>query len=298
MTEQVKGIPFFGIQKVKRLALSIRKILETKRLMKSEAAKMVKPVAPESLKIAGAELKNIDQSRQSHQKTTSYFVEARSWADDIYTAAIISRNRYKFAFYLSIGLAVLLTIAIDSLVPLQHMEPLLVNHYQDGRVSVQPIKQPYAPTNPAQVESEIVRYVINRESFDPTSYDTQYSLVNLLSSNFVAKAYRHTQSSARASSPINRLGTHGFRTVHVDSVIFLDTELNNNDKANTKHHHNLAQVNFSITDHDRNSALQKSKAFTALVSWQYRGMPSDPGDQWRNWDGFTVTRFTKQQRNV
>ncbi len=191
-----------------------------------------------------------------------------------------------------------MTIAVDSLVPLQHMEPLLVNHYEDGRVSVQPIKQPYAPTNPAQVESEIVRYVINRESFDPTSYDMQYSLVNLLSSNFVAKEYRHTQSSAQTNSPINRLGTHGFRTVHVDSVIFLDTELNNNDKANTKHHHNLAQINFSITDHDRNSVLQKSKAFTALISWQYQGTPSDPGDQWRNWDGFTVTRFTKQQRNV
>lgn len=249
-----------------------------------------KIVPPEQLKPATVQLS---------ASKKNYFVEARSWADDMYTSAIISRNRYKLAFFVAMGLAILLTIAVDGLIPLQHMEPLLVNHYQDGRVSVEPMKQPYAPTNQAQVQSEIVRYVINRESYDPSSYDTQYSLINLMSNREVAKQYINAQSTGNKHSPINVLGNNGFRSVHVDSVVFLDSELENKDKPKSQQtHHNLAQINFIITDHFKDSARQKTTALTALVSWDYRGTPSDPNDMWRDWDGFTITRYTVQQRNV
>ena len=229
----------------------------------------------------------------------NYFVEARSWADDLYTSAIRSRNRYQLAFFVAMGLAILLAIAVDGLIPLQHMEPLLVNHYEDGRVSVEPLKQPYAPTRPVEVESEIVRYVINRESYDASSYDTQYSLINLMSSREVAEQYIHAQSIDNQHSPINDLGNHGFRSVHVDNVVFLDAARNNKGKPTAQQtHHNLAQVNFTVTDHFKNSAHETTTALTALVSWGHQGTPRDPNDRWRNWDGFTVTRYTVEQRNV
>ena len=229
----------------------------------------------------------------------NYFVAARSWSDDLYAATIISRNRYKFAFFVAMGLATLLAIVVNGLIPLQHLEPLLVNHYQDGRVLVQPIHQPYAPTNQAQVESEIVRYVINRESFDSSSYDEQYSLVNLLSNNEIAKQYMNTQSIHNKQSPINLLGANGFRAVRVESVIFLDSVLKNQGKLSSKQtHYNLAQVNFTVTDHFKDSAVKKIQARTVLIAWTYRSVPSDPGDLWRNWNGFTVTRYTVEQRNV
>ena len=266
--------------------LSKAKLMHTSK-PKGEKVKLVER---DALKPATAELSAAKKN---------YFVEARSWADDMYTSAIISRNRYKLAFFVAMGLAILLTIAVDGLIPMQHMEPLLVNHYQDGRVSVEPMKQPYAPTNQAQVQSEIVRYVINRESYDPSSYDTQYSLINLMSNREVAKQYIHVQSTGSKHSPINVLGNHGFRSVHVDSVVFLDSELENKGKPKNKQtHHNLAQVNFTITDHFKDSARQKTTALTALVSWDYRGTPSDPNDMWRDWDGFTITRYTVEQRNI
>lgn len=229
----------------------------------------------------------------------SYFVEARSWADDLYTSAILSRNRYQWAFFSAMGLAGLLSVAVVGLIPLQHMEPLLVNHYQDGRVSVLPIKQPYAPTNEAEVQSDIVRYVINRESYDPTSYDTQYSLINLLSSREVAKQYIHAQSANNKTAPINTLNNHGFRSVYVDNVVFLDSALKNKGKpASQQTHHNVAQVNFTLTDHLKASAQQTTTALTALISWDYRGTPSNLSDRWRDWNGFTITRYTLEQRNI
>ena len=43
-------------------------------------------------------LKNPTESVQPASKE-NYFTQARSWADDIYTAAVISRNRYQMAFF-------------------------------------------------------------------------------------------------------------------------------------------------------------------------------------------------------
>lgn len=282
-----------GVSQVKRFLSWVHLKLSNAKLTQANKpqGEKTKHIPPEPLKPTTAEL--VGASKKN------YFVEARSWADDLYTSAIISRNRYKLAFFVAMGLAILLAIAVDGLIPLQHMEPLLVNHYQDGRVSVQPMKQPYAPTNPAQVQSEIVRYVINRESYDPSSYDAQYSLTNLMSNTAVAKQYIGVQSTGNKHSVINVLGHHGWRSVHVDSVVFLDSTLNNKGKTPSQQtHYNLAQINFAMTDHFKNSARQKTKALTALVSWDYRGTPSDPNERWRDWDGFTITRYTVEQRNV
>ena len=253
--------------------------------------------------------KQIKKQDASNRKSTAvelttaagknYFVTARSWADDLYTQMIVSRNRYKLAFFMAMGLALLLTIAIDGLIPMQHLEPLLVNHYSDGRVSVQPTQQPYAPSNQAAVESDLVRYVLNRESYDATSYGTQYALINLMSDTLVAKQYIHTQSSDNKAAPIHQLGNKGWRSVHIDSVVFLDSKIFNKDQPTSQRvHHNLAQINLTTTDHFKNTASEKSKAFSALISWDYRGTPRDPMNRWRDWNGFTVTRYTLSQRNV
>ncbi len=257
---------------------------------KADEGGKTKVLSPDALQSATVQL----TSREKQ-----YFVQARSWADDLYTSAVISRNRYKLAFFVAMGLAILLVIAVDGLIPTEHLSPLLVEHYQDGRVSVRPLKQSYAPTHQALVESEIVRYVINRESYDPTSYHTQYLLTALLSNRVVGRQYSQEQSTGHKDSPINVLGNHGFRTVHVDSVIFLDSIQKNKGQPQSKQtHHNLAQVNFTIVDHFNNSSRRRAKAYTALVSWAYWGTPSDPKEKWQDWDGFTVTRYTKQQRNV
>ena len=196
----------------------------------------------------------------------NYFTQARSWADDIYTATIISRNRYQMAFFAAMGLVALSMLALIVLIPLQHTELLLVNHYPDGRVLVEPIHQPYAPSNPSQVESELIHYVVNRESFAESS---------------------------------NVLKRDGLRTVHVESVIFIDSVLKNKGKPPSEQAHtNLAEVNFTVSDQSKNSTLIKTHALTVLISWTYRGTPKDPGDRWRNWNGFTVTRYSVEQRNL
>lgn len=226
----------------------------------------------------------------------NYFTQARSWADDIYTAAIISRNRYQIAFFAAMGLATLAIVAIIMLIPLQHIEPLLVNHYPSGNVLVQPMHAPYIPTNSSQMKSELVKYVVNRESYSDSSYGEQYSLINILSNNEVAKEYREIQSANNTESPINRLGQAGLRSVHVEDVI-LNSDLGNKDKLPSQQTHaHLATVNFTVTEEV--NGIKTIKPYAVIIAWEYGTPSDDPGERWRNWNGFTVTRYSVEQRNV
>ena len=294
---------------LEQLSAWIRNQLIRFGLIHSEAGKSVTLKDPKEIKAGTAKLaqsKAVPKSKAKAKpkkakavKPLDYFVEARSWADDLYTGALISRNRYRLAFLVAMGLAISLSLSINLLLPMQHYQPLLINHYEDGRVTVTPTTQVNAPNNPVEIESEIVRYVVNRESYAPSSYKEQYSLTNLMSNNEVASEYIRAQSTDNKHSPINRLGNKVYRTVHIDDVSFLDSADKNKGKPkNQQTHSNLAQVNFAITDHWRNSGRSKTIPLTALVSWRYDGTPSNPADQWRNWDGFTVTRYTIEQRNV
>jgi len=231
-------------------------------------------------------------------KRQDYFVLAKSWADDIYTETIASRNRYKIAFYWTCGITSLLIILLTMLIPFEHTELVVVHHYDDGTVWVEPTHQAYAPINKAQVENEIVRYVINRESYSSASYDEQYSLITLLSNNEIAKQYADEQSFDNKSSPISLLGNHGYRKAHIDNVVFLGNSDFQKRQDKTALQSNLAQVSFRITDYDKITGHGKSVSLTALISWRYRGTPKNPEDMWRNWDGFTVTHYDVEQRNV
>jgi len=244
----------------------------------------------------GEEGKSDNSVDDSKATQSGYFTLARSWADDIYTTTVASRNRYRVAFLCAMGLSIGLSMAVFSLVPLQHIEPLVVHYTRDGDVWVAPTHQPSPPNNQALTESELVRYIQNRESYDPATYDEQYQLISLTSNRIVMHQYQRSQATSNRFSPIKVLGNKGYRTVHVEAVVFMDHEQPS--RKNNKHHANLAEINFTITDHKNNGAIIQKIPLTVLVSWAYRGTPRNPSLRWRNWDGFTITHYRVVQRNV
>ena len=227
-----------------------------------------------------------------------YFSRAESWADDMHTSIIASRNRYRFFLYLAIGLITLLIVNISFLIPIQHIEPLLVHHFNDGRVNIERMSNTATPSSRAQVESDLVRYTINRESFDPIAYDYQYKLVQELSSESVSKSYSESQSATNDESPINLYGKKYFVSTHVDNVLFLDNENLNKNKKNDESHHNLAQINYIVSLHDVQTGKITSKPYAALISWDYVTPSKDSERRWLNWNGFQVTKFSRTQRSL
>lgn len=233
------------------------------------------------------------------KKIQSYFHEASHWADERFGLIEASRNRYQAAFLSSLAVSVSLALAIVIMMPLKSVETVAIHHYENGVTTVEAPDLKTMPVNKAQVESDIVRYVINRESYDISSYQPQYELIALLSSDEVFKSYEKTESSSNPDAPINILGTKFNRSVHVYSINFIDKEgLNDTEVKRKQTHHNLAEVVFSVKDHDKSANRDKENHFTALISWRYNNPPASIEARWRNFDGFEVTRYSLAQRNI
>lgn len=226
-----------------------------------------------------------------------YFNRARSWADDNFSQIQQSRNRYQLAFVLSMGLNMAACTAVAILSNYQTLVPMILHHYDNGITTVEPLNQANAPINKAQVESDIVRYITNREAYDISSYRAQFDLISLLSSSTVGDEYSKEQDKSDSKAPVNVLGATASRKVHIYSINFLDADLFNQQEI-VKNHQNVAEVVFTLTDTDKAGGKPIEHHYSALISWQYTTPSTSPGVRWQNWDGFQVIRYTKNARNV
>ena len=249
--------------------------------------------------IRNFQAKEVKQARadRTQSQAGEYFQAALHWSDDIYMASLVSRNRYRTAFYGMSGLVALMAVSIAGLVPIQHTELVVVHEGESGYTWLSTTKageQP--PEDWARTQAEIAHYVQTREAYDPLLYRTQVQEVKLLSSAQVQAEYDLSQSKDQKFSPINVLGAKGYRTVQVNSVLSLDDESQSKNKKDL--HSNLAQVSYLVTDHFLGSSDTISVPYLALVSWETLGVPEDPEQKLRNWDGFTVTKFQTQAVSV
>lgn len=231
------------------------------------------------------------------KKPMDYFNQARSWADDNFSQLQQSRNRYQLAFVLSMGVNISASIAVAVLANYQTLVPMIVHHYDNGVTTVETLTKANAPINKAQVESDIVRYITNREAYDISSYRAQFDLISLLSNGNVGNEYLKEQEKSNQDAPINALGTNVSRQVHIYSINFIDAQLFN-EKDIYKDHHNLAEVSFTLRDTDKAGGIPKESHYSALISWHYIAPSKSPAERWQNWDGFQVIRYNKTIRNV
>lgn len=227
-----------------------------------------------------------------------YFQLSRTWSDDYYATMISSRDRYRIAFFVAMALSAVLAFSVIILSHIHEYIPLLVHHYDSGAVSVSQVGSDNVPENQAEVESELVRYIISRESYDPTFFAEQYQLVSMMSDSSVSRDYHAQQNAENTDSFIHYLGTKIIRTVKVEEVSFLDKEDWNRTDKHDKNHKNLAEVRFIVTDKNAHSGQETKTPYVVMLSWIHRGIPTDPDARWQNWNGFTVTHYQRNQRSV
>lgn len=231
-------------------------------------------------------------------ESNKYFKQATSWSDDIYTDALVSRNRYQVAFLSSFVMVALLVITLSILAMHQHTRLVVIHQNESGFTYATLDEQKHKPkVSRSEVESDLVRYLTARESYHPGTYQTQSGLVSLLSDDQVEGEFSSSQSQEHQNAPIHLLGNKGYRKVLVKSILFLDNENENNLEQKVSHK-NLAQVNFEVSDFLFGRDQHIDTPFVALVSWGYRGTPSDPEKMWQNWRGFTITMYQVSPVNV
>lgn len=234
------------------------------------------------------------ETKPESTKKSDYFKLARSWASDKNTQLVLSRNRYRFAFFASMGLTAISLLTLLFLANNQHIQLVVVHEGKSGYVWLSSPKQKRKiKPNWERAQAEIAHYVIARESYDPVLYLQQSEEVKLLSSFEIAQEYEISQDKNNKSSAINLLAAKGYRTVVINNILNLSTK----DKNNPKRDKNLAQVDFTVTDHLFGETQKISTPETALVSWRYAGTPNNPSLIFSDWDGFKITKYVTQVVN-
>src|SRR3990167_9797128 len=170
------------------------------------------------------------------QTLDEYFKKARNWSDDQFGRLKLSLHRYQIAFLTAMGLNIVSIIVIGMLANYQTVVPMLVHHYDNGITTIDPVINKNIPMNRGQIESDIVRYIQHRESYDISSYRAQFELIHLLSDTAVIKQYLIEQDKSNPESTIQLLGHNSKREVHIYSINFLDSILENEKDVHRDHH--------------------------------------------------------------
>jgi type IV secretion system protein VirB8 len=217
----------------------------------------------------------------------SYFKLAEGFNESSYYAIVASRNRMRLALLGAFACVFLLILCMLVMLPLQHNEILIMHHRDHGVVWMEKLADAteHAITQ-SQVESDIVRYVVNRESYLPGNYAHQYHQIILMSGHDVGSSYQSSQDAKNPKSLIHTLGRHVTRSVTVHNVLWLNKKKKR------------AQVNYTVTDHNHTTQHDRVHDYIALIAWEYRGLPANPSDRWDNADGFLVTQYVVQQTNL
>ena len=230
---------------------------------------------------------------------TPYFEDAKSWSYERYQIQEVMANRWQLAFWSLLALSGLLVVVLILLFPLKRWEPIVIQrNEQTGEVWVDTVRNHDLPETSSEIESDLVRYVIARETFSLTDHNVRKTQVFYTSSSDVVNAYEALQASHNPKSPINLYGSKGLRTVKVHDVIFLDNASNAIERRKQQQEKipTLAKVDFSTTETSGQTLVQKS--WVATIRFSYLGTPDEKEAAWLNWNGFTVTSYRVDQRNV
>lgn len=244
-------------------------------------------------------IKGEAESKPVTQKNTNLdsFKQAASWADEVVGLREENLNRYRIGFYSSIAVNVLLAISLSFVASQETIKPMMVHHYANGIVNVEPVSNEATPVKPIETEADIARFVRNYFSYSMASFEHQYKEVELSSNDEVFRAFDEMQSIKSPDSPINLLKDRIDREVKIYSVDFIDSESiqpKGKLEAKTHFHSNLAAVVFSIVDTVRQTGAKQERIYRAKVSWQYTKPSDDPAQRRFNFNGFQVTSLINE----
>jgi len=218
--------------------------------------------------------------------TLDYYNQAADWHYQLYESQKVWLNRA----LLGIGLLTLLLIAsiaaITALTPLKQNVPFLytLNETTGELTQIGQFQAESFKENWLMTRFLIVRYVVNRESFDADNLNRPYQIAWAMSDNNVAEEYARAVQTDNPTSPYANYGKNRFITVHVLSVNPL------NESA--------AEVRFEQTLHERDTDKKTIIQKAAIIKWHYTQPETTQKMLDRDPLGFKVSYYQPTQVNL
>lgn len=232
-----------------------------------------------------------------NNKCDNYYEASHDWAVEKTENLTVMLNRWQLAFW---GILVVLLFslgAIFAMMPLKTVEAVIIQKdLQTGEVFVSPGEPAHLKKTTQEVQSDLVRYVMARETYSYLDEEVRFRQVQYMSGRDVHHAYVEERRADNPESLESTLGHNGLRTVVVEDIVFLDASsplLLEKERLKVQ---SIAKVDFVTTEIENQAHIKKY--WVATVRFEYLGTPSTQEAAWANWDGFTVTDYRVDPRNV
>jgi type IV secretion system protein VirB8 len=212
---------------------------------------------------------------------------AKEWEYRTHAAVEVERNRWFVAAILAGLVAMAAMAAIAMLLPLQKLFPLavtvdsrtgLVTSVEYGR-SVAELTQ-----KEAIQRSDVAKYVVARETYDPLDLATNAKLVRVMSDGNVLRQYEDESSPYSDASPMKRYGSKARRRIEVSTVLPLPGN------------ENTYQVRYiAVEEFPGSQTMPVEKPFVATVRFRYSDRPLSNEDRILNPLNFRAVAYRKDQ---
>ncbi|TGS85166.1 type VI secretion protein [Mesorhizobium sp. M3A.F.Ca.ET.174.01.1.1] len=215
----------------------------------------------------------------------SYFQQGDIWeAEIIKRAKRSSRIAWFFALVFA-SIAALSLLAVVLMLPLKSFEPYLVEVDRNtGYIELKSgLTRPANLTEQEAVtQANVVRYVRNREGYDPYSIDEYFGIAALLSTGDAARELQALYSAVNPQNPAKVYGKLKRVLVDVKSVSFPNNS--------------TAIVRFSTTEKSETEAVDRH--WISVVRYRYTDTPIKNEWRFENPLGFQVYDYRRDQETV
>ena len=208
---------------------------------------------------------------------------AKEWEYRTHAAIEIERNRWFVATIAMALVAAAAVAAVAVLVPLEKLVPLAVT--VDSRTGlVTSVEYGRSATELTQKEaiqvSDVAKYVIARETYDPLDLATNARLVRVMSEGGVWRQYEEEGSPYNEASPMKRYGSKVRRRIEVTTVLPLPGS------------ENTYQVRYvAIEEAPGSQAAPVVKPYISTVRFRYSDRPLSNEDRILNPLNFRATAY-------
>lgn len=215
----------------------------------------------------------------------SYFQDGDIWENEILKRARRSSRIAWFFTLVFAAFALLGLLAVVLMLPLKSFEPYVVEVDKNtGYIEVKSgLTKAYTLSGQEAVtQANVVRYIRNREGYDPFSIDEYFGIAALLSTGDAARDLQTLFSAANLQNPAKVHGRLKRVLVDIKSVSFP------NDST--------AIVRFSTTEKSDTEAIDRH--WISVVRFRYTETPLKNEWRFENPLGFQVYSYRRDQETV
>ncbi|MFU0505742.1 VirB8 family type IV secretion system protein [Pseudaminobacter sp. NGMCC 1.201702] len=223
--------------------------------------------------------------KSPEQSLHSYFQQGDIWELEIVKRAKRSAYVAWSVALIFAGLAALELLAVVLLLPLKSFEPYVVTvDRTTGYIEIQSgLTRPSKVTEQEAVtQANVVRYIRNREGYDPNAIQEYFGIAALLSTGEAARDLQALFSSVNPKNPAKLFGRLKRVLVEVKSVTFPNTS--------------TAIVRFSSVEKSETDSVVRH--WISVVRFRYTDTPMRNEWRFENPLGFQVYSYRRDQETV